>query len=156
MSDAWDFDEDVTNGQADNDNAGPKPLRDAYKKAVKDNADLLARLEKIEQAQAQSQVADVFRNLGVDPAVATSYKGDTTSEAIESWVNNMRTAFGGAPSAGAPASPPALDADTQSAYQRTVEAGQNAPALGTADAAMASVKDAKNMNELLAAWNNIK
>lgn len=156
MSDAWGYEEDEQ-GQPDNDYQGPKPLRDAYNKMKQKNADLEARLDAIEKQSKQNEVRTVFQTLGVDPGIAANYTGENTPEAISSWVDNMRTAFGGTATSATPTPPPepTLSQDTQSQYQRMNEAGQSGAPLTNAEAVMASIRDAQSVNDIISAWKNI-
>lgn len=158
MSDAWGFEEDITEESASIENTGPKPLRDAYK-ALKDKySDLETRFQAIEASAKKGQVESAFTTLGISPEVANLYQGDANPEAIKAWADNMRAAFGG--TANTP-TPPAqeqqqgLSADAQAQYQRLSEAGAEGTPLGSAEAALASIKDATSTADLLAAWKNI-
>lgn len=154
MSDAWGYEEDNTAESDSIENTGPKPLRDAYK-ALKDKyTDLETRFQTIEATAKKSQVQSTFSTLGIAPEVANLYQGEATPEAVKAWADNMRAAFGGTANT-AVQEQTGLSADTQAQYQRMSEAGSDGTPLGSAEAALASIKDATSTADLLAAWRNI-
>jgi hypothetical protein len=156
MSDAWGLDDDNYDSGDQPVGDGPKPLRDAYKAQKEKNAALEARLAALEAATQKAQAQSVFQTLGVDPNVAAMYSGEPDPEKIKGWVDNMRAAFGGTATTAPPVSTePVLSADAQAQYQRLSEAGQGGTPLGNAEAALASIKDARSTEDLLAAWKNI-
>jgi len=86
-----------------------------------------------EKANAEKAVKTAtFESLGIKPTVASLYNGEANPDAIKSWVNDMRGAFGGAApehgdqgQASQNQAQPGLTGDQQQQYQRMVESGQS-------------------------------
>lgn len=148
MNDAWDeFNANL------NDANGPKALRD-YAKAQKERADEMAKqIADIQRELNKAKVADLFESQGVARNAAKYYNGDADPEKVSAFVNDMRSAFGGAaPEPQAPASP-ALNSDDQEKLQRMMQAGSNGNPGGNADAALAALNAATSTADRVAAWN---
>jgi hypothetical protein len=150
MTDAWDFDE--TDNQ--NLNNGPKPLRDAYEAQKKANKELMDRLAKLEAESTKNRVADLIESQGVPRNAAQFYNGDPDPEKVSSWVNDMRTTFGGAVASSAQSIEPAISSDDQARLQRLMQAGADGATPGNYEAANAAMFDAESTADRIAAWQN--
>lgn len=154
MTDAWGFDE---NGQqVENLNNGPKPLRDAYEAQKKANDKLTERLAALEAAVTKNLVADLIESQGVPRTAAQHYRGDADPEKVTSWVNDMRTTFGGAPAQDAQAVQPILNSDDQKRFEQMNQMGSNAAPVGNMEVAAQAVANANSREELLAAFANLR
>lgn len=154
MNDAWGYDEtddtDVSNG--------PKPLRDAYKAQREANKELMERLAKLEERDKSNQVKDLFESQGLPRSAAKYYSGDASEDAINAFVNDMRSAFGGA----APAQPstpvattPAISPTDQQKLQAMMQAGADGNTAGNYDVAMNAMSDSNlSTADRIAAWQN--
>jgi hypothetical protein len=84
---------DLNDDQQQND--GPKALRDALEKANKERAELAAELEKFRASQRQGDVARALKDAGVNEGLAKFYSGDDSSpEAVTAWVKENSALFG--------------------------------------------------------------
>lgn len=152
MNDAWGYDE---NNQDPNLNNGPKPLRDAYEKQKQANEDLMKRLAALEAQAAQNTAADIIESQGVARSAAKYYKGEANPEQVTAWVNDIRNAFGVAPTPVEQVVQPVLNTDDQAKYQKILNAGSNGAPVGNMDAAMADVMSATSTAERVAAFNRL-
>lgn len=150
MNDAWGYDENDADQQIPND--GPKGLRD-YAKDQKARADALEkRLTAMESIVKQTQVADLIESQGVARSAAKFYQGEADPEKITSWVNDMRSTFGGAPSPSDRSADPVLNADDQEQYQRMLQAGANGTTPGNYEVAHQAILSAGSTAERIAAF----
>lgn len=147
MNDAWGYDEN----QNDNVGNGPKPLRDAYEAQKSKVNDLETKLAALEAAVQRNAIADLVESQGVARAAAKFYNGDADPEKVTSWVNDMRTTFGGAaPQETAPVQP-AISPNDQNDWQRMNEAGSNGAPAGNFDMAKQALSNATSTEERIAA-----
>lgn len=135
MSDAWDYDEN------DNQQNGPKALREAYKAQKDANEELKARLERLEAEANRNRVADLFESQGVPRGAAKYYNGDPDTDKVSAFVTEMRSAFGGAAAVAQPPAVPTVNTDDQMKLQNVMQAGANSDTGSSFDAAMAAMKD---------------
>ena len=154
MNDAWSFDENGEPVQSLNN--GPKPLRDAYEAQKKANDALIARLAALETQVTKNLVADLIESQGVARSAAQHYKGEADPEKVTSWVNDMRTTFGGATAQDTQTVQPILNTDDQKRFEQMNQMGSNAAPAGNMDAANAAVSNASSREELLAAFANLR
>lgn len=147
MNDAWGY-TDETDPQ--NLNNGPKPLRDAYEAQKKANDDLMKRLAALEAINSKNQAADLIEAQGVPRSVAKYYTGEPDPEKVTTFVNDLRTAFGGAAVAPADNTPTATSFD-QAQYQKMNEAGANGTLAGTMEVAKSNLENANSRAEIMAA-----
>lgn len=158
----WGFDEDNDDaGQGSNHTDGPKALRDAYEAMKKRNEELDAKLTGFLKGQEKQKLATVFQSLGA-PGAENLYQGEADPEKAKAWVETMRGVFGGSNAQGVtpvadsiPAANPGLEAPVQEQFQRMTEAGQSGTPTGNMDAAQASIGDASNINDLIAAFDRM-
>lgn len=153
MNDAWGYDE---NDDADVSN-GPKPLRDAYKAQREANKELMDRLAKLEARDKSNQVKDLFESQGLPRSAAKYYNGDANEDAINAFVNDMRSAFGGAPAQ--PSTPvaqtPAISPSDQQKLQAMMQAGADGNTAGNYDTAYNALSDPNlSTADRIAAWQN--
>lgn len=132
---------------------------------------LEAKVKAIEEREAKVQAdaakavkTATFESLGIKPTVASLYQGEANPDAIKSWVDDMRGAFGGAaPEQGGqqdqtsqtPAEP-VLNGDQQQQYQRMVEAGQGSADTSTMTDLQSRLAQATSRDELHQIWQSIK
>lgn len=86
-----DFEQDEQ-GQSE----GPKALRDALKKAQKQNADLVKKLADLETAQKESTLNGLLSERKVNPKVVKYLKADgveATAEAVDGWLKENADVF---------------------------------------------------------------
>jgi len=146
MTDAWDYDE------SDNQQNGPKALRDAYKAQKDVNEKLMDRLNKLEAESNRNRVADMFESQGVPRGAAKYYNGDTDPEKVNAYVTEMRAAFGGA-SVPQTESVPAPSTDEQLKLQNLMQAGANGDPGTNFDIAQSKLNDPNlSQAERIAAW----
>lgn len=119
MTDAWDYDEN------DNQQNGPKALRDAYKAQKTQNEELMARLAKLEAESNRNRVAELFESKGVPRSASKFYSGDPDPEKVEAFVTEMRTAFGGATPEVLTSQVQTPSTDDQLKLQSMMQAGAN-------------------------------
>jgi hypothetical protein len=161
MNDQWGYEEDMNGtdlGSTHSD--GPKALRDAYAAMKKQNDELNAKLTGFLEEQNKQKLATVFQSLGA-PGAENLYQGEADPEKARVWVESMRGVFGGnnaqgqAPVADSIPAHPGLEAPVQEQFQRMTEAGQSGTPTGNMDAAQASIGDASNINDLIAAFDRM-
>lgn len=153
MNDAWGYDETDDTNVSD----GPKPLRDAYKAQREANKELMQRLAALEEQSKKAQVKDLFESSGLPRAVAKYYNGDATEDAVNAFVTDMRSAFGGAPAQ--PSTPvattPAISPTDQQKLQTLMQAGADGNTAGNYDMAMNAMSDPNlSTADRIAAWQN--
>lgn len=162
MSDAWGI-EDNTGQAGNNENTGPKALRDAYDAMKTQNKELADGLAAVTKQLRDNTVSGTLGELGIPATAAEQYQGEADPVKVREWATTMQSLFGG--SGGGtpvptptidPATPPALADGQAEQFQRLNEAGQFGVPAGTLEAAGAGINDAKDLNGLLAAWSNIK
>lgn len=151
MTDAWSYTEENEMPEAN----GPKALRD-YAKSQKDRADAAeARIAAVEARLRHAEVADLFEAQGVPRGAAQYYTGDTDPAKVTSWVNDMRTAFGGAPAPIEQPITPTVSPTDQAQIQQMMQAGSGASTQTNYDAAYSSLSDPNlSQAERVAAWQN--
>jgi hypothetical protein len=160
MTDQFGFmDENDQFGQPNQQN-GNKGLRDWAKSVQDENKDLKSQMAQIQAELRKQQAVNTFEDLGLPRAAAQLYNGDLTSEAINSWATQVRSAFGVTPTdAGQPApqnTPPALTTEQQATFQNITQAGANAIPSTTLDDHQRSVNNAGSIQDLLNAWQGIQ
>lgn len=155
MNDAWGYNDSDASGQDENALSGPKALREAYAALKKQNEDLNATLTSFIEDQKKQKVATVFETLGV-PQAATLYTGDADPQKAAEWVQSMQAVFGGnqgmTPQVAAAA--PGLSPEAQDQFQRMTQAGAEAQAMGTIEAANSAAASATSLDDLKAIWSN--
>lgn len=151
--------EDDSNLAGDNENTGPKALRDAYAALKKKDEEKDQRIAALERNLQTQQVQATLSELGIPAAAAAQYKGETDPDKVKEWATTMQSIFGGGsgvPNTPITSNPPAaLEGDTASQYQRMTEAGQQGTPLGSGEVLAGRVADAKNLKDLLAAWQSV-
>jgi hypothetical protein len=152
MSNEWDI-----NGETDGEQqlSGPGPLRDAYKAQKKANEELLKRLEKLEAVNNRNSVADILESQGVKRSAAKYYSGDADPDKVSAFVDDMRSAFGGAASAST-STEPSLTSETQAQYEKMNQAGAGGEATGNLQAAAGDLSWADDLNSLLASMARLQ
>lgn len=153
MNDAWGYTDE--NGQNENLNNGPKPLRDAYEAQKKANDELMKRLAALEAQNTRNMAADLIESQGVARSAAKYYQGEADPEKVTAWVNDLRSAFGAAPAQAATTAEPVLNSDDQAKYQKILQQGANSAAPGNMEAAMQAIMDAGSTAERIAAFNRL-
>ena len=152
MTDQWNF-------ENENENSGPKALRDAYDAQKKQNDELAAQLAEMQKAIKGVTLNSTFDSLGVPAEVRSMYSGEADPTKATEWVNQMRTAFGGAPQgaptppvAQTPATPPVAPETVQNLQQFTA-AGAGEQASTNMDELVQGVKGAGSIQDLIANFN---
>lgn len=152
----WGYDDNASAGlDNDNNNDGPKALRDAYAALKKQNEELNGKLTSFLEEQNKQKVAGVFESLGI-PQAAQVYQGEADPEKAKAWAESMQAVFGSgnaggnAPVANTPA--PAISQEQEQRYQAVTEAGATGQPLSNMDAAHAAVGNANNINDLIEAF----
>jgi len=151
VTDNWNLDDDNIN-----ENSGPKPLRDAYAAQKKQNEELAAQLSEMQKTVKTLALNSTFDSLGVPGEVRGLYQGEPDPAKAAEWVNQMRTAFGGAPQ-GTPVAPvtptpaaPSVDPQTAANLQNFSNAGAGQPASTNLDEAFQGVNGASSVKDLIA------
>lgn len=151
MNDAWGYQNDDNEGQSnDNENQGPKALREAYKAQGELLKQMKAQMDADRLERQQEKLAATFESQGVPGALA-HYKGEADPTKAAEWIATMKATFGtGAPTGGNPETiAPALNADQQSQLQRMTEAGQDGVPMGGLEAAQAAIGNAETIQDLI-------
>jgi len=80
----------------DNETAGIKAMRKAFKEQGKQLAELQAALTKTLEREKSANVYEALANRGLDPRVAKFYPKDapTDADALDSWVEENKDLFG--------------------------------------------------------------
>lgn len=148
MTDAWDYDEN------DNQQNGPKALREAYKAQKDANDALMKRLEALEVDANRNRVADLFESQGVPRSAAKFYSGDPDTDKVSAFVTEMRTAFGGASPEVLTSQVQTPSTDDQLKFQNMMQAGANGDT-GTNMSVLQAVIDNPNSStkDRVAAFN---
>ncbi len=158
----WGYENDNDlNGLGNENNDGPKALRDAYAALKKQNDDLNAKLTSFLEDQQKSKVQATFENLGI-PGAAAVYQGPADPKAAEEWAKSMQSIFGGAPG-GNPVvteetevEQPKLPASMQAQFERMTAAGSDGLPIGNIEAAAGSIGDASNTADIVAAFERMQ
>lgn len=153
MNDQWNFD------GGNEENGGPKALRDAYEAQKKHNDELAAQLAEMQKTLKGVTLNSTFDSLGVPAEVRSMYSGEADPQKATEWVNQMRTAFGGAPQgastppvAQTPATPPVAP-ETVNALQQFSAAGAGEQSSTNMDELMQGVSGAGSIQDLIANFN---
>lgn len=158
----WGFDEDSNTDGLGNDTelSGPKALREYAAQLKRQNDELNQKLTSFLEDQTKQRVASVFENLGI-PQAASVYQGPADPKAAEEWAKSMQAVFGAGNPGGTPPvadeqqQEPTLPASMQAQFQRMTEAGQGGAPVGNIEAAAASIGDASDINQLIAAFDRL-
>lgn len=154
----WGYDNSNESTQPGNENEpdGPKALREAYAALKKQNEETMAMVSELLAEKKSAQASAVFESLGIPETVRSLAPTDPTE--AKTWIETMRTAFGGGNQGGTPpvadntqAAAPVLPASMQAQFERMTEAGQSGSPLGNLDAAFNAVGDATDIQGLIAA-----
>lgn len=146
----WGFENDNAGLGNDNQN-GPKALRDAYEAMKKQNEELSNQLTSFLEEQRTAKMATVFESLGV-PGAQSVYQGPADPEKAKAWVESMQAVFGGQPPAAETtqqATEPKLPPSMQAQFERLSQAGSDGQPLGNVEAAQAAVNDANDVQALI-------
>ncbi|AWN05116.1 scaffolding protein [Streptomyces phage Vorvolakos] len=156
--------EDDTNLGGNNENSGPKALRDAYDALKQQNKELADGLAAVNKQLRDTAVGAALSELGIPAAAAEQYKGEADPAKVREWATQMQSLFGGG-QASTPGSTPTpvdqtqqggLSPDMQAQLQSMNTAGQQGTPLGNAEAAAGRVNDANSIQDLLSAWQTLK
>uniref|UniRef100_A0AAU7GWX8 Scaffolding protein n=1 Tax=Streptomyces phage Abafar TaxID=3158855 RepID=A0AAU7GWX8_9CAUD len=157
--------EDANDLGGNNDNTGPKALRDAYDALKQQNKELQDGLAAVQTQLRNQTVGAALSELGIPAAAAEQYKGEADPAKVREWAASMQTLFGGG-QAVTPGSTPTptdqqqapegLAPDLQQQMQRMTEAGQQGAPLGNTEAAAARIGDATDIAGLISAWQTMK
>jgi hypothetical protein len=156
--------EDDTNLGGNNENSGPKALRDAYDALKQQNKELADGLAAVNKQLRDQAVGATLSELGIPAAAAEQYKGEADPTKVREWATSMKSLFGGG-QAQTPGSTPnpvdqtqqqGLSPDMQAQLQQMNNAGQQGTPLGNAEAAVGRVNDANSIQDLLSAWQTMK
>lgn len=157
----WGIEDATGDLGGDNENTGPKALRDAYAALKAQNKELQDGMAAIQSELRSQKVAGTLSELGLPASAASQYKGEADPEKVREWATTMQSIFGGG--AGSPNTPTTTDqsattlqGDTASQLQTMNEFGQQGTPLGNAEAAAARIGDATDIQGLLSAWQNLK
>ena len=92
MSDYSQWEDDLEDSGETN---AMKYLREAYKKAQKQNKEMAERLEQLQSSLRERSVKDVIASKGLPEKVAALIPKDiTSSEDVENWINEYGEIFG--------------------------------------------------------------
>ena len=92
MSDYSQWEDDLEDSGETN---AMKDLREAYKKAQKQNKEMAERLEQLQSSLRERSVKDVIASKGLPEKVAALIPKDiTSSEDVENWINEYGEIFG--------------------------------------------------------------
>lgn len=155
--------EDDTNLGGNNENSGPKALRDAYEAQKQKTAELESALASVQNQLRTQAVSATLSELGIPAAAAEQYKGEADPAKVREWADSMKALFGGG-QALTPGSTPnpvdqtqqGLTPEQQAQLQSMNNAGQQGTPLGNAEAAVGRVNDANSIQDLLSAWQTLK
>lgn len=149
MSDYSQWEDDLEDSGETN---AMKDLREAYKKAQKQNKELAERLEQLQSSLRERSVKDVIASKGLPEKVAALIPKDiTSSEEVDAWLSEYGDVFGASPASteGQPATPsPELQALSRIAGAQST--GQ--PFSGDAtqlDALIRSAQTPEELNKIL-------
>ena len=158
----WGYEDPESQG-GNNENTGPKALRDAYDALKTQNQELQNGMAAIQKELREQKVGATLSELGIPAAAAEQYKGEADPNKVREWAASMQTLFGGGQAA-TPGTPNPTDnqpantlaPDVQHQLQSMTEAGQQGTPLGNFEAAASRVGDANDLAGLLSAWQTIK
>lgn len=154
--------EDANDLGGNNENSGPKALREAYDALKQQNQELQNGLAAVQQQLRNQSVGAALSELGIPAAAAEQYKGEADPVKVREWATQMQSLFGGG-QAVTPGSTPnpaetpqGIDPSTAQQLQQMQEAGQQGQPLGNFEAASARLGDATDIQGLISAWSTIK
>ena len=153
--------EDDSNLGGNNENSGPKALRDAYDALKQQNQELQNGLAAVQKQLRDQAVGVTLSELGIPAAAAEQYKGEADPTKVREWATQMQSLFGGGQAATPGSTPPVetpqgIDPAVAAQMQQMQEAGQQGQPLGNLEAAQARLNDATDINSLISAWSTIK
>ncbi len=153
MNDQWNFDND----ENEQGGQGPKALRDAYAAQKKQNEELAAQLAEMQKTVKGMALNSTFDSLGVPAEVRSMYSGEADPQKATEWVNQMRTAFGGAaapvpPVAQTPATP-SVAPEIANQIQTFNNAGAGEQPSTNMDELTQGALQAKSIQDLIANMN---
>jgi len=154
--------EDANDLGGNNENSGPKALRDAYDALKQQNKELQDGLATVQTQLRNQAVGAALSELGIPAAAAEQYKGEADPAKVREWATSMQALFGGG-QAVTPGSTPnpvetqqSIDPATAQQLQQMQEAGQQGQPLGNYEAAHGRLNDATDIQGLISAWSTIK
>lgn len=153
--------EDANDLGGNNDNSGPKALRDAYDALKSQNQELQNGLAAVQKQLRDQSVGVTLSELGIPAAAAEQYKGEADPTKIREWATQMQSLFGGGQAVTPGSTPPVetpqgIDPSVAQQLQQMQEAGQQGQPLGNFEAAAGRLNDATDINGLISAWSTIK
>lgn len=153
--------EDANDLGGNNENSGPKALRDAYDALKQQNKELADGLAAVNQQLRNQSVGAALSELGIPAAAAEQYKGEADPAKVREWATQMQSLFGGGQAVTPGSTPPVetpqgIDPNVAQQLQQMQEAGQQGQPLGNFEAANARLNDATDINGLISAWSTIK
>lgn len=153
--------EDANDLGGNNDNSGPKALRDAYDALKQQNQELQNGLAAVQKQLRDQSVGVTLSELGIPAAAAEQYKGEADPTKIREWATQMQSLFGGGQAATPGSTPPVetpqgIDPAVAQQLQQMQEAGQQGQPLGNFEAAAGRLNDATDIQGLISAWSTIK
>jgi hypothetical protein len=153
--------EDANDLGGNNDNSGPKALRDAYDALKQQNKELADGLAAVNKQLRDQSVGAALSELGIPAAAAEQYKGEADPAKVREWATQMQSLFGGGQAATPGSTPPVetpqgIDPAVAQQLQQMQEAGQQGQPLGNFEAAQARLNDATDLAGLLSAWQTMK
>lgn len=153
--------EDDSNLGGNNENSGPKALRDAYDALKQQNQELQNGLAAVQKQLRDQAVGVTLSELGIPAAAAEQYKGEADPTKVREWATQMQSLFGGGQAATPGSTPPVetpqgIVPAVAAQMQQMQEAGQQGQPLGNLEAAQARLNDATDINSLISAWSTIK
>lgn len=153
--------EDANDLGGNNDNSGPKALRDAYDALKSQNQELQNGLAAVQKQLRDQSVGVTLSELGIPAAAAEQYKGEADPAKIREWATQMQSLFGGGQAVTPGSTPPVetpqgIDPSVAQQLQQMQEAGQQGQPLGNFEAAAGRLNDATDINGLISAWSTIK
>lgn len=153
--------EDANDLGGNNDNSGPKALRDAYDALKSQNQELQNGLAAVQKQLRDQSVGVTLSELGIPAAAAEQYKGEADPAKIREWATQMQSLFGGGQAVTPGSTPPVetpqgIDPSVAQQLQQMQEAGQQGQPLGNFEAAAGRLNDATDINGLISVWSTIK
>lgn len=153
--------EDANDLGGNNDNSGPKALRDAYDALKQQNQELQNGLAAVQKQLRDQSVGVTLSELGIPAAAAEQYKGEADPTKIREWATQMQSLFGGGQAVTPGSTPPVetpqgIDPAVAQQLQQMQEAGQQGQPLGNFEAAAGRLNDATDIQGLISAWSTIK
>ncbi len=146
--------------ESQDDGSGKSGIRQYIGNLEKELQDLKAEREREKAEAANAVKTATFESLGIKPTVAALYSGEASPKAIESWVSDMRGAFGAAPEqvsqqGQTSQQDPLLNGDQQQQYQKLVESGQSVADTNTYTDVNARLAQATSRDELHQIWQSL-